>query len=188
MHYLLSLLFASFFILPMEAKGAVEVNQKSIKLDGQTVTFTQPKRGYSFQYPKDWANNDDVQGFDIFIMAPKTAEGTSVANLSIISGDLPKEVGLEAFYNANMKDLMDRNSSSIKMIDNGTTTVAGLPSKWMHYTRSDDETEIIHYFVVSDNVGYLITAGTAIGYFDQYKPSFEKMVKSFKRTKDEISR
>lgn len=141
------------------------------------LTFTNEQKHYTIQYPHDWTVNETLPGFDVFFMAPKQPNGKSLANVSIISGNLPSDATLDIFSRENMKNLAEGNST-LSIIENGKTSINGMPSNWTLYTRSDDQTKIIHYFFIHNQIGYLITCGSTIETYEQYQPTFERIVNS----------
>jgi hypothetical protein len=143
------------------------------------ATYTNPEMGYSMDYPNEWTKNGNMGDFDLFIMAPKKdKEGQSLANLSIISGELPPDIDLNQFYEENIKYL--QNEPQIEIKNKGDTTIAGAPAKWIHYVRKDDQTEIYHTFFISKGKAYIITSGSTLGSYESHKPAFDSMMKSFK--------
>lgn len=143
----------------------------------ENKTYLSANKEYSFQYPIDWAENETLLGFDVFIMAPKNPDGQSKANISIISGKIPEEVDLDMYYNENLKNLQ-KDIPEMKNLESGRTEIASIPAKWVKYERDDDQTEIKHYFFISKGRGYLITCGAAKGFCKQ--TDCDKIVESFK--------
>lgn len=143
------------------------------------TTYSNSKMHYSIQYPSDWKQNVEFKDFDIFIMAPENEKGHSLANMSIISGELPKEISLEKFAKENIKQLLNDNAS-MKIKSEGKVKVADLLSYRISYTRSDNDTEIIQYFFVKNNIGYLITFGAQQDVFNNYRNDFDAIVESIR--------
>lgn len=144
--------------------------------------FKPPNGKYVFHYPTNWVKNDEVKGFDLFILAPKDQNGRSLANISIISGELPQEVDLDIYYKKNMENLL--KNPSIKVKDEGRYLIGDLSSKWVRYNKEDDHTEIIHYFLVANGMGVVITCGAAKEEFINYIEAFATIAKSFKFSKE----
>ncbi len=171
---LLLLFFLAISASPsIQAATDTAFTVKSIPME----TFRNPQKGYSFQYPENWIRKDDLQGVDIFIMAPPQETGQSQANLSVIAELIPKEVNLQTFYDGNIKELLDSNPK-IKVLEKGQSMVAGQTAFWIRYLE-DEQLEIIHYFFFSNGYGILITCGATKEAFNQYKTTFDKIVRSF---------
>lgn len=166
---LLSLCGISTLIANDEPATAVELS---------TTTFTEAQKGYSIKYPETWTENQEIKGFDIFLMAPPNEVGKSVANLSMIVTAVPKEVDLEIFYKENMKVLL-KDTPSIKIKESGVTTINGQRAKWVRYFRDDNQAEIMHYFIVANGYAYLITCGGSKEGFEANKEAFNEIVNSF---------
>lgn len=171
------LLMFSFFLILTSFSNAAQVDplQQIAK-----TTFESPVKGYSFDYPEDW-QKVDIKGFDIVLKAPENQQGQSFANLSVISGPLPPNVDLEVYTRENVTHLV-LNNEFIHNFDNGTAEIGGVPSNWISYNRGDDLTKIVQYFFVKDKLAYLITEGSMTASYDDYKETFDEIIKSFKFT------
>lgn len=153
-------------------------NSSQAIIQSSETTYKNDEKGYVIRYPEGWTKEPNINGFDIFLVAPQQADGHSLANVSIISGPLPKDISLDVFAQENMKHLQSGNKT-IKILDSGKADINGTPTQWTLYTRSDDQTKIQHYFLVANGLGILITAGAAINSFDTYKPAFDQIIHSF---------
>lgn len=163
----LLLLISAYFFAPMEAREV-----KTIE------TFSNPEKGYSIQYPADWSKNTTLEGFDLFIMAPNEADGHSHANFSIIASEQPKDVDLQVFTQQNISNLL-QGDTSIDILGAGKTTINDIPANWFWYTKGNDNTEIVHYFMVANGQVILLTEGARLGDYDKYKTVLEKITNDF---------
>jgi hypothetical protein len=156
----------------------LQIEDQPQKMISYFETYTNEAHHYQIDYPDDWKKTDQ-QGFDLFLVGPQ-GEGKCDANLSIISGEIPKGIDLKVYAEENLKNLA--KEAKIKVIESGDREIAGIPAYWVRYTRSDYNIEIVHYFFIKDSVGYLITTGSVIGCYDQYQESFDQIVGSFRQT------
>lgn len=136
-------------------------------------TYTNETKKYTIDYPCDWIKKESSDGFDLFLIAPEHA-----ANVSIISGELPKGVTLDTYTKENIKNLFSGNST-IKIVDSGMKEINSVPAFWIKYTRDDQKTTIVHYFMIVGSRAYLLTMGAPTDSFDNYQTSFERILNSF---------
>lgn len=129
------------------------------------------KRGYSFQYPDEWRLSKSVQGLDVVIINPMNS-----ANISVVSQDLPKTMNLESFYRMNLEDL--GKNQKLHIINRGERSVSGGKAYWVRYLKG--KIEILHYFSIVNNVGYLITYGASTQIFENDLKICEQILNSFK--------
>lgn len=172
MNRLLSILLLAATTLAANSAWAIALLPES------DLTYINATKGYSLQYPSNWTAKENVPGFDVFLVGPPEQEGKSLANMSVISGELPKDVDLKTYAKENLKTLLAGNST-IKVVDEGNTEISGLPAQWVQYTRGDDQTEIIQFFVVKSGIGYLITGGATQAAFEDNLDLFEEIADSF---------
>lgn len=172
MYRLLSILLLAATTLTTNSAWAIALLPES------DLTYINATKGYSLQYPSNWTAKEDVKGFDVFLVGPPEKEGKSLANVSVVSGALSKDVDLKTYAKENLNALLAANST-IKVVDEGNTEISSLPAQWVQYTRGDDQTEIIQFFVIKNGIGYLITGGAAQAAFEDYLDLFEEIADSF---------
>lgn len=146
--------------------------------DNDDITFKNPTKGYDLTYPNTWTKNENMKGFDLFLVSPKSPDGRSLANVSVITEKVPSNVDLKQYADKNIKTLLDA-VPSIKVIEQGQTTLSDLPAYWILYTRGDDNTKIMHFFAIDNGQAYLLTLGASQDAFDKFQDTFDDIVDDF---------
>jgi hypothetical protein len=168
------LLILSFVLLPLLSSQAEEAKQSPL--------FTETDKGYSITFPSQWQWQRDFMGLDVFASAPsKDVQSTFLANISVISGQIGKDVSVDAFFNENMENLK-KALREVKVVETGKIFIDGLEGRKVVYNHSmaDIHLRVAQYFVVKNGIGYIVT-GTALEEgFPKFVDTFEAAVRSFK--------
>lgn len=171
------------FVIPiMLTLGSIQGTASVGESKEQTVkseTYENKQKGYSIQYPSDW-EKESLEGFDLFISAPVEKDGRSLANFSIISGEVPADVSQNLYYTLNLKNLLESNSI-MEIQDNCKSELNGNEVFWLRYRRQDHTLlEVVQYLFVVNQVAFVITYGAPAEELERYEDSLDKIVQSFK--------
>lgn len=163
------------FIAPLQA---VDSNETPI----QSNVFIEADKGYKITFPSHWNVQRNFMGLDVFASAqPKNNQTGVVANISVVSSDLPENLSEDEFYSENIKSL-EHAFQDFKVIETGVAAFDGFKARKIVYKHTAEKIHlrVAQYFFVQHRRGYIITCGADDKDFADYAETFEKSIKTFK--------
>ena len=180
MRKLITLLFASALLISCQNAKTEKTNDPG---DKKEIVAGKSSTGFSVKTPVDWEKSDtSYMGQTVtFVRHPReNEEDAFMENANIVK----EKVGTYS-----MQDYLD---ASISNMEAGLTNFTHEPVqdikmgdydfKKMRYNHTysgvDIDAEV--YFIIKEEVAYLITCSTAKGEREKYETSFEEIVHSFR--------
>jgi len=108
--------------------------------------------------------------------------GEFMVNMNIMSEELPEFPKMTLEDYANLVHIqLKKAMENYKNVDEGSTTISGLPARTLTYTASSDETMLMgsQAYVFKENVAYVITYTATEELYDKYADCFELVMTSF---------
>lgn len=144
-------------------------------------TYENKEGGYSISYPSKWELrklDSKKNRTQIGIISP--SEGSKdifIENVVIMSfNNISRKITVEEYFNANLIKLKEK----YKIISKGTSKINGVEAKWVKCLKSDGQKlKIMQYYLVKDDNLYLITCGSTVSNYKNYKSTFDKIIQSF---------
>ena len=136
---------------------------------------------FTFQLPQNWIRIDtSVQGLKATLLMPGHATDNFAPRINVTNEFMHGETHDE--YIANTKQYLINNNDGIDLSDDGNFDVQGNKCRWYSYNKTQNgiKRQLVFYSIDVDGISYNITAGVFDGGLQQYKPLFDRLVKSFK--------
>jgi hypothetical protein len=168
---------ALYFLIPKE-------EQPSSQGQG-SVFYSDPDWGFELSYPADWQVQPLPQGETMVsfgVIAPeKNDSGDTVAKLFVLAF---KPLSSQVFENEMQNSIQQLQSMNI-FISQSESTIGGYPAKELIYLDNPEnpETKQLHYFIDRGDTWYQVLYAASSDKFDQYLPTAEDIIASFKITK-----
>lgn len=136
----------------------------------------------SIKNTKDWEAHENYQGIPVFFMSPIENENDSFReNITIVSENAPS-YSLTQYYQDNIKGI-DKYLIDFKILEEvADIKINGNNFKkvtYEHYSQNTD-LNVLVYFTVKKEKGYVISCTALDNTFDDYKKDFETLAESFK--------
>jgi hypothetical protein len=147
-------------------------------------TYTNSKAGYTLQYPGDWIQRDETRVTAFY--SPKEDDNDKFLENVVISADdvESQKSGItlddltQIWVQQNQKDITD---GSFKMLDQGTTTIGGIPANVVTYTFTNEGKSIKGRGTVAlkSGIAYVIVYTAEVDSYDQFVSGADMVISSF---------
>lgn len=137
---------------------------------------------YTIQAPDGWTEGDTtVSGAKLTtIKSPSDGpEDNFMENITVVTED-SKGYDLNSYTSTNRKN-MNTQLENLNFLSEENLTIGSVAAKAVVYSFSYSGFALKNtaYFLVKDNIGYVITCTAQSKTFDQFQPAFKKCVNSF---------
>lgn len=153
-----------------------DASNDEIKL---TKTYTNKEKNLSFKYPESWKVVDASQeGYSVIVALTASTDENSLKNMHIANVDTSTYTN---YLNNKGKvpELYAMDGSEVKEV--ASTKIDGVDAVKV-ISNAADNTTGIQYFYNFNNAGYVITLYSSTDDFDEYKPTFDSIMESYKIT------
>jgi hypothetical protein len=148
----------------------------------QWLTYEDKLTGVSIQHPIDWEMTESESGVLFQLLQNGTLVSTSIiAELTTtLPGINTSEEYMKNFMNTGLVALQPPKVLEV----NNEVIVGGVPASMVVSVTKDhegiDTSRVIQYFIFDSEMAYIITFMTPSTDYEQYNPTIQKMVDSFK--------
>lgn len=173
-------LCALFVTTSLPVSSAITVNPPP-KSAITELKYENAEKNYSIEHPAEWTKKD-MPKLDLVLFSPaKGAAKEPEASMNVVSEKIESSVNLDQFYTESINNLT-KTLKDVKIKKNGDTSLNGVASKWVVYTHAlqGNTFEVLQYFIVAQDMIYLITFSSKEANFEHFRPVFEKAASSFK--------
>ncbi len=137
---------------------------------------------YTISTPDGWERNDTVISGVKIARIESPLEGPADnfrENIAIVTEDA-KNLDLQDYIDANRKT-MDKQMPNIKFLAEDKITIGAEPAiaTSISFRYSGYDLRNTEYFLVKNDIGYVITCTATSATFNTYQPTFIKCVNSF---------
>ncbi len=138
---------------------------------------------FSIEAIEGWTKVDtSINGLKI-VLVKSASEGAGdifMENINVVS-EKSGDMKLDDYFKANLASLNNGMPGYEKVSDN-EVTINGLDARYLRYnhTYTGSSSEAEAYFLVNDGAGYVITCSAEKGKMAKFKPSFDKVINTFK--------
>lgn len=139
------------------------------------------KEKYSLYVPNGWTtehrNNYGVDYY--YIIAPKTNDDP---NTSVnVANEFMQNLSLDDYLQGTILSVKKSIPSAV-ILGQGEIAANGLKGVWYSYNMEPQgiKATLVSYIFPKDGVAYILTAGTQTKDAEKYRPTFDKIAKSFK--------
>ena len=168
---LLTGLFLSIFDYEL-ALGQGQSQQQSL------LTYKNPNLGGGIQYPSDWELQEESNGKLRFIKQ----EGFVTADLNVENLD-GSETTLSEYASTRVNELQTQRPE-FQLISSEPTTISNKPAQKVVYTFEREEdgktNKVMRIWSIDQGKLYTLAYIAESGQYDQYLPTFQRMVDSFR--------
>ncbi len=139
---------------------------------------------YSITPLEGWDKKDTLmRGVKFtFIYAPDNKkEGLFSPNMNILSEKLPSSYSLDEYIAVSKKN-MKLQLNDVEEKGDGEEMIDGTNAKWSIYkhTYSGINIDVLVYFILKENIAYVISCSTLSGKMPKLEQDFRTIVRSFK--------
>ena len=138
---------------------------------------------FSISAPEGWTQKDtSISGAKLTtISSPSDGSMDKFRENVNVTTENAHGYDLSAYVDAN-RSTMEKQISSINFVDQGDAKIGDQPAKWIVYgfNYSGYDLKNTAYFVVKNDIGYVITCTALKSTFDRFQTGFKTCVNSFK--------
>lgn len=135
---------------------------------------------FTIKTPVGWTRKDtSLSGVNVLFLYPPTTSMQSFhPNLNVITQEIDVP-DLDKHLAAGIEG-MKQSLPNFKVIETGDIEAGNLKGKWLHYTQSQNGTDLenIYYFFAKGGICYGVTSVTLKGGMERYRTAFESVVKT----------
>jgi len=160
---------------------------------GGFKTYTDTANGFSISYPEDWdqipsellkatLGDMGVVGFWPPVFQPDNYS----PSFHILLEELPFTMGVDTYWDS-AKRYLPNLFGNYTALSTESTTIKGVPAIVHVFTFTDSgndgeswQCKFIKVALVKDSGAWIITCESTVPYFDDYKPTFDAAIKSFR--------
>lgn len=160
-----------------------EVNSSHSEI--YTKTFNDPLHDFRLEIPEDWTIGEGFSNqkldFVVIALSPEDRkEDAFIENMNVLVEDLGKPVTLEQYFMWNLVGLM-QELPSFHVHEKGNVMVDGVKMAVVVYSwdLEKEKTATYQFIFVKDDKGYVITFSAEPEQFDEYRPTFDTIARSF---------
>lgn len=136
---------------------------------------------FTFQLPPNWMRIDTtLQGASFIVLMPGHATDNFVPRMNVSTEFMHGKTHEE--YIAGAKQYLMLDMDGVELLNNGGFTAGNYQCLWYSYNRPLNglKRQTVFYSIAVNGISYNITAAVTEGGLQQYKPTFDKIVESFK--------
>ena len=146
-------------------------------------TYTNADYNFSIDYPSDWiANEVNLQPKQIVIFHPDPDEYEAIPSPAVVS--VWNLLLTDKTLNVTEVDLQygTKDTADTRIVDKNLTTLSGFPAiENTYYDYGNNQNlKAKEIFALVDNEIFFVFYNTHPGYFDEYLPIVNQMIRSFK--------
>ncbi|HEX76698.1 MAG TPA: DUF1795 domain-containing protein [Dehalococcoidia bacterium] len=155
----------------------------------ETKTYTNSQYGFSFDCPKDWDELpqemfEQEEGAAFVVAAgfwAPVACGGGFANVNVVRETLPSRVSVQAYWEEN-KQRVREELERYTIISERGTEINGVPAVKVVATFDYQVMPVQHVqaFLVEGKTGWVVTCTCTPDCWDEYEPTFSRIVDSFR--------
>lgn len=157
-----------------------------LALSAQNKVFTSKEKGFTVTYPETWSllSKELMPILDFSALAPKKDtydKFSENVNVVVDSSALAKK-GLETYINTSLKSLgpyLQKYEFVSIGIDSTNKDMAATTFVYTHFA-SEMNLKVLTYVYLINNKAYIVTCSAEKDQFDEYKPTFINICRSFK--------
>ena len=165
-------------VIPAGGIACAEIVQKYINM----------RDGFTIEVPRGWQIEEREKGPSPFIaFRPREKEDEIVfERVQVEVTDAPGR-NLNVFYQKHVNK-MEKSLAGFTIVSEGETKINDLPARWLVYTYTDKfitlkvQAKAMQYMVIKGDSAYLITCIATVKSYDEYQPTFRKIVNTFQLT------
>lgn len=155
------------------------------KESGDSIVFSNAFHKFSVEFPDTWELEQGFssEGLDFVVVALSPSEGEGdkfIENMNILVEELTEAVPLDQYFDWNLRGLK-QELPGFTVKDQSKVEIDGVPMVRIAYTWTvdDSETSTYQYIFVKENKGFVLTFSSNPEKFEQYRPTFDKIARSF---------
>jgi hypothetical protein len=152
------------------------------KLADQSPGLNAGKGTYTISAPEGWTKTDSSMSGAIFtsILSPLEDDADNFRENVNVTTEAAKDYDAKSYSAANLS-AMKTQLDEFKLISESETTVGEYPAVAYVYSFKYENYVLKNtaYFVVKNDVGYVITCSSIFNKFDKFQPEFKTCVNSF---------
>jgi hypothetical protein len=138
---------------------------------------------YTIDAIDGWEKKDtSIRGLKLTrILSPFENKEDKLRENVNVTTEKAKHHNLDEYVSKNMEDLQ-KQLKTVRIIDQGNQTVGGEPAKWFKYYVSVGVHNLENkaFFIVKNDIGFVITFTSAQGNFAKYESRFNTILNTFK--------
>jgi len=150
--------------------------------DCRTIDNQKPKGpDYTMDIPLNWDIKRNIMGCDKFALTPLDDTSDNFReNINVVIENLPPEINLDAFYEAN-KHSMKQMQKSFRLISVEHLAINNEKFIKMTYKMNMGSQTMKNnvFFTIKNGSGYSITASMLEGSYNQYHESLDQIIRTF---------
>ena len=163
-------------------KSSTDVDKEIKEIVNKTPGINAGSDTYTIEAPDGWGKVDtNFSGMRTTILRSKQ-EGSNdnfIENITVVTQKV-NDFDAEKYFNANVAEMKAQMPGFEKQTDKAVD-INGVKGYNMVYSHSYTGTpiDVDAYFLVKNDIGYVITCSAAKGKLNQWKPAFEGIVNTF---------
>ena len=183
----LTLIPVVFFCIVFSACNSSDKKDKVVtpevkKLIEEPKKDTKPTEPYTITTPQGWEKKDTVSsGTRLFTLRSplETSSDDFRENITIVSEEA-RGYDVKSYTAAN-RSTMETQLPGVNFLSDEETTIGDMPAQALVYTfkYANYNLKNTAYFIVKNDMGYVLTCTAVNAKFDKFQPQFKAAVNSF---------
>lgn len=145
--------------------------------------FKDTEKGFSIELPKGWDQQKNVMGATIIAALPaqKAKDKDFQPNLNVVVEKLSQKISTQDYVEAT-QNILAKVFQDYKFEKKGEFKAGTAVFRWNQFTHKVGpvKARVRQYMCVKGNQAYIVTTTTADRSFEEYVPTFEKSLGTFK--------
>jgi hypothetical protein len=151
--------------------------------DMQWQRYDDKEHGFSMLLPSSWEKEEGTLKAVVMAIAPEQNKRVhkARANMNVFVTELPEDVKLEIIFELNKQEL-SKFGAVMDNLTEGEIYAGLLPGKWLSFEGQarNSRLKMISAVWVKNRRVYAITCSSSLEEFAQYKPIFDKALRSLR--------
>ncbi len=147
----------------------------------ETQSYIHPNPPFRIEFPENWEVRNGVAGTTVIAVSPaENGADPFRENINVVAEDISEKPDAEDYFIQSRSNL-EYYLTDFQLISESETPHGSLPARFIEF-RSRTGSVSSHYLmlmVADGKTGYIVTAAADPGSFEQYRPIFEKTLRSF---------
>lgn len=179
----LSIIFASIACEQKAKKSTADINKDIKQMVDKTPGINAGSGSFSIEAIDGWEKLDTTfAGMETTILRsqPEGNNDNFIENITVVTQEA-NGYDAKQYFDENINQ-MQAQMPGFEKGENNEVNINGLKGYHIIYAHSYTGTpmDADAYFFVKNNIGYVVTGTTPKGKLNQWKPTFEKMINTFK--------